>query len=183
MDITADPFFPAPVVFFTGLFGAALMAVLWKQRVTGNLVPSTHRAYLLAAFGSLFGAGEGLNRMGVNPAGLSVYLTWAAFVPMCATLLYFSAMSFNKFVYGLHHNKVSLFRGAMRIVGVARFAAICGFVYVIASEVFDWIEVGFDGSVIVAAMVGSLVSLVVLDMMYHDDWNEYAMTELEGNSN
>lgn len=179
MDITADPFLPAPMVFFTGLFGAALMVVLWRQRVTGNLVPSTHRAYLLAAFGSLFGAGEGLNRMGVNPAGLSVYLTWAAFVPMCATLLYFSTMSFNKLAYTLHQNERSLLRGALGIVSLAKFGAIAGFAYVVISELFDWISVGFDVFIATAALFGLVLSKIVLDMMYYDDWTGYAMAELK----
>lgn len=182
MDITADPFFPPIVMVISAVFGVLLMAIRWKQRIDDCTIPSKRRAYLLAAIGCLFGVGEGLNRMGFNPAGLSAYLTWAAFSPMCATLIYFSGVSFAKFAFSLHQSILSLLKNTLRIVTLCKTVVAVCFAYVLLSELFDWISVGFDGFIVIAAIVGSTFSFVMLDMMHFDDWNEYAMTELEGGS-
>ncbi len=181
-DIVVALIFSPIAMVVTAAFGSALMLLLWMRRVTVSQVPSMHRAYLLAAIGCLFGVGDGLIRTGVNPAGLSIYLSWVAFVPMSVTLIYFLTMSINKFAYAVHKNRLTLLRNALRIVNLAKVVAIAGFAYVISAELSDWTSTGFDGFVVIVALVGFIVSYVVLDMMYLDDWNECAMVELEGGS-
>lgn len=180
MDVTADPFIPPIIMLVTAVFGIFLMTVMWMRRAFDSVVPSRRRAHLLAALGCLFGVGDSLHRMDVNPYGVSVYLTWAGFAPMSAVVMYFTAVAIAKFAYALHQNKLRLLRSALRIVMTCKVVVIMSFSYVFVGEVFDWISIGFDGVVIVAALVGAVFSLVTLDMMYHDDWSECALTELEG---
>lgn len=181
-DIVVALIFSPIAMVVTAVFGSALLLLLWMRRVTVSQVPSTHRAYMLAAIGCLFGVGDGLVRVGVNPAGLSTYMAWLAFVPMSVSMPYFLIMSINKFAYAVHKNRLTLLRNALRIVNLAKVVVIAGFAYVITAELFDWILTGFDGFVVIAALAGTIVSLVILDMMYLDDWNECAMVELEGGS-